>query len=27
VLTLDWDWGNVLIVTPEMIAEHLGRQL
>ncbi len=27
VLTLDWDWGNVLIVTPEMIAEQLGRQL
>ncbi len=27
VLTLDWDWGNVLTVTPELISERLDQQL
>ena len=27
VVTIDWDWGNVLIVTPELIAESLDPQL
>lgn len=27
VVTIDWDWGNVLTVTPELISESLLPQL